>query len=150
MFILLCLALLATGCGESSAPAESAIEASKRDEPKIEVPDGPAPRQLVVNDLIAGAGKPAERGEDVVIEYRGVSYGSGEEYANSWVWDRPSLFEMSTREMIVGWVRGLEGMRVGGRREVIVPESLLGFDVGDPGPAGVVFVFDLLDVRPAS
>lgn len=148
--ISLCIALFAVACGDLPTPVESAIEAGKRSKPAIEVPDGSAPKELIVNDLIEGSGKPAKRGKDVVIEYRGVRYRSGEEYANSWNWDRPSLFEMSTREMIVGWVRGLEGMRVGGRRELIVPQSLLSFEVYPPGPEAVVFVMDLLDVRPAS
>lgn len=148
--VLLAPAFIVAACGEASIPVESAIDASKRSKPEIEIPEGPAPRELVVNDLIMGSGKPAKRGQDVVIEYRGVRYRSGEEYANSWEWEIPSLFEMSTREMIVGWVRGIEGMRVGGRRELIIPQSLLSVEEGPPGPEAVVFVMDLLDVSPAS
>jgi peptidylprolyl isomerase len=146
--LLLCLSLVTVGCGDSSEAisVQSGAEASKRSRPEIEKPDGQAPKTLIVKDLIRGSGKPAKKGDDVIIEYLGVSYTSGKEYSDSWGWDYPSLFELGPKEVIPGWEKGLQGMRVGGRRELIVPESMLIPGGGPPGPEAVVFVIDLLAV----
>lgn len=164
--LLLCFALALAACGDSSegsatgsdgdVPVESAIDASKRTKPQIEIGDEPPPDELVVEDLIEGSGKVAKKGDDITIEYVGVRYKNGEEYANSWVEDYPSVFEIGPSETIVGWEKGIPGMKVGGRRKIGVPPGMLGFGTSsgdtakiDPGE-GVVFVIDLLGVSKAN
>src|SRR5690242_946699 len=116
--------------------------------PQIEFPDGPAPTELVVKDLVVGDGPEAVPGANVEVHYVGVEYDSGEEFDASW--NRGESIEFPLRGLIQGWQEGIPGMRVVGRRQLtITPDKAY-------GPAGaahrlsgrtLVFVIDLLGVR---
>ena len=115
--------------------------------PEVDAPEGPAPTELVIKDIVTGDGAEAAPGATVQVHYLGVEYDSGEEFDSSW--SRGQSINFPLRSLIAGWQQGIPGMKVGGRRELICPPELA------YGPAGgghrlsgktLVFVIDLLGV----
>ncbi|MEU3788454.1 FKBP-type peptidyl-prolyl cis-trans isomerase [Streptomyces fructofermentans] len=123
---------------------------SEPTKPTVEVPRGEAPTELTIRDLVVGDGPEARPGRVVQLHYVGVVFASGKEFDSSWEQDRPFKFAVGGGRAIKGWDRGVRGMRVGGRREIVVPPRL-GYGGQSPSasiPAGstLVFVVDLLSV----
>lgn len=113
--------------------------------PELDAPAGPAPDQLVVEDVVVGDGPEAKPGATVTVHYLGVDYETGEEFDSSW--SRGQSISFPLGNLIKGWQDGIPGMRVGGRRVLTCP-PLLAY-----GPAGgghrlsgrtLIFVIDLL------
>jgi peptidylprolyl isomerase len=119
-------------------------------EPKVTGPSGAAPSKLVVNDLIKGTGPVAKAGQTVTVNYVGVLFHGGKEFDASWKRNEPFSFALGQGAVIKGWDQGVAGMRVGGRRELIIPASLAygakGAGSAIPPNAPLVFVIDLLGV----
>jgi peptidylprolyl isomerase len=115
------------------------------DKPEIDFPGGPEPTELVVTDLIVGEGAQAQPGGTVTVHYVGVEYDSGEQFDASW--DRGEPIEFPLRGLIQGWQEGIPGMRVGGRRQLVIPPELAYGRSGGHRLSGktLVFVIDLLD-----
>ncbi|MGW6025351.1 FKBP-type peptidyl-prolyl cis-trans isomerase [Streptomyces sp. NPDC055099] len=118
--------------------------------PVVEVPEGDAPAELAVRDLVLGDGPEALPGRVVQVHYVGVTFASGKEFDSSWERDQPFKFAVGGGKAIKGMDRGVRGMKVGGRREIIVPPRL-GYGRQSPSsliPAGstLIFVVDLLTV----
>ncbi len=123
---------------------------SEPTKPGIEVPESDPPTELSVRDLVVGDGPEAQPGRVVQVHYVGVTFASGKEFDSSWERDRPFKFTVGGGRVIKGWDRGVRGMKVGGRREIIVPPRL-GYGKQSPSPlipAGstLIFVVDLLTV----
>ncbi|MFC7937412.1 FKBP-type peptidyl-prolyl cis-trans isomerase [Streptomyces sp. R1] len=123
---------------------------SELTKPEVDVPEGAAPAELTVRDLVVGDGAEAKPGTVVRVHYVGVTFETGREFDSSWDRDQPFKFALGGGRVIKGWDRGLRGMRVGGRREIVVPPRL-GYGNQSPStliPAGstLVFVVDLLDL----
>jgi peptidylprolyl isomerase len=117
--------------------------------PVVTVPSGPPPKSLVVKDLIKGTGAVATAGSSITVNYVGVLYKGGKEFDSSWKTGAPfAPFTLGQGAVIPGWDKGLVGMRVGGRRELIIPPSLAygakGSPPAIPGNATLIFVVDLL------
>ncbi len=113
--------------------------------PEIDFPDRPASEELVIEDLVVGDGTEAVPGGTVEVHYLGVEYDTGEEFDSSW--NRGQSIEFPLRGLIKGWQDGIPGMRVGGRRKLVIPPEQA------YGPAGaghrlsgktLIFVIDLL------
>ncbi len=124
----------------STTPLPAALKAK----PKVVPPSGPAPRKLIVKDLIKGTGPAAAATSTVTVNYVGVLYKGGTEFDSSWKRGMTAQFPLSG--VIQGWQQGIPGMKVGGRRELIVPASLAYQNKAQPGiPANsaLVFVIDL-------
>jgi peptidylprolyl isomerase len=120
-------------------------------QPVVGVPSGPAPTHLVVKDLIPGSGRAAKAGSTVTVNYVGVLYKGGKEFDSSWRRGQPlAPFQLGQGSVIPGWDQGLVGMKVGGRRELVIPPSLgygaTGSPPAIPPNATLVFVIDLLGV----
>jgi peptidylprolyl isomerase len=117
-------------------------------EPKVTVPTGPAPTKLVTKDLIVGTGAEAKAGATVSVNYVGVLYKGGKEFDASWKRKEPFSFALGKGQVIPGWDQGVAGMKVGGRRELIIPSALAYGPKGSPPTippnAPLVFVVDLL------
>lgn len=123
---------------------------SELTKPVIVVPEGVTTTELTIRDLVVGDGAEAQPGNVVQVHYVGVTLASGREFDSSWERDRPFKFAVGGGKVIKGWDRGVRGMRVGGRREIIVPPRL-GYGRQSPSPlipAGstLLFVVDLLTV----
>ena len=111
-------------------------------------PSGAAPTKLVVKDIITGTGPEAKAGESVTVNYVGVLYHGGKEFDASWKRSEPFTFTLGKGQVIPGWDQGVAGMKVGGRRELIIPAALAYGAKGSPPTippnAPLVFVVDLL------
>lgn len=154
LIIALCASLAIAGCGgggdSSSSTAASTAEESINVKPKVEVPSGAPPKQLESIDLIEGDGAEAKAGDNVTVQYVLVDYKSGKEIEASWDRGEPFTFTLGTGSVIAGWDQGVEGMKVGGRRELIIPPQLAYGAEGSPpiGPnATLIFVIDLVAVE---
>jgi peptidylprolyl isomerase len=117
--------------------------------PVIVVPKTPPPTKLVVKDLITGTGATAKSGSTVTVNYVGVLYKNGKEFDSSWKTGQPfAPFKLGTGAVIPGWDQGLVGMKVGGRRELIIPPNLAYGASGSgstiPPNSTLIFVVDLL------
>lgn len=167
----LLLAGLIAGCGSSSSTSSIGVGTENKSdealakagetavaktptsgplatEPKITPPSGAAPAKLVTKDLITGTGKEAKAGDTVTVNYVGVLYKGGKEFDASWKRKEPFQFKLGEKQVIAGWDQGVAGMKVGGRRELIIPASLgygaTGSPPSIPANAPLVFVVDLL------
>jgi peptidylprolyl isomerase len=163
LIISLCvaLALAVAGCGgsddDSSTQASSDATTTEQSggdtnldaKPKVTVPDGPAPKELEVVDIVEGDGAEAKAGDAVTVQYVGVGYDSKEEFDSSWSRNEPATFGLA--EVIAGWGEGIPGMKVGGRRELTIPANLAYGPAGSPPTIGpnepLIFVVDLLAVE---
>jgi peptidylprolyl isomerase len=122
-----------------------------RTKPEIDFPEGAAPADLVIEDVIEGDGREAKAGDTVNAHYVGVAHSTGEEFDSSWGRGAPLEFRLGVGMVIPGWDKGIEGMKVGGRRKLTIPAHLA---YGDRGAGAVIkpgetliFVVDLDDVR---
>ena len=87
--------------------------------PTIEVQSGPAPQDLLIEDITVGDGPEAQAGSNVEVHYVGVDFETGEEFDSSW--DRGQTITFPLTGLIAGWQEGIPGMRVGGRRKLTIP-----------------------------
>ena len=119
--------------------------------PTIDKPDGDIPFELGIDDLVVGDGDEATKGKKVAVHYVGVAFTTGEEFDASWNRGQPFEFKLGKGQVIPGWDQGVEGMKVGGRRELTIPPDLAYGSAGSPpaiGPnATLIFVIDLLSVK---
>ncbi len=121
------------------------------EKPEVDFPGGSAPTELVVSDLVEGEGDEAVAGRTAVVHYVGVAFSTGEEFDASWNRGEPFAFPLGAGQVIAGWDRGVTGMKVGGRRQLLIPPALGYGDRGAgqaiaPGES-LIFVVDLLGVR---
>jgi peptidylprolyl isomerase len=150
---LLLLVVLVAGCGSSSkdkttASTSTAASAPAKPKPKVVPPTGPAPKSLVIKDLIPGTGPAAQPGDTLNVNYVGVLYKGGKQFDTSFG-RGPFSFVLQANMVIKGWDRGLVGMRVGGRRQLLIPASLAYGKQGSgsiPSNAPLEFVIDLLKI----
>jgi peptidylprolyl isomerase len=145
--VVVVVVLLARG-GDSGGETTSVADTGPK--PTVEVPTGPAPAQLVVKDLKTGDGVEAKSGDQVSVQYVLADYKTGKEIESSWDSGQPFSFQLGGGEVIPGWDQGVAGMKVGGRRELIVPPDLAygaqGQPPAIPANATLVFVIDLISV----
>jgi peptidylprolyl isomerase len=175
LILALCAALVigVVGCGSSSdsstdssgSTESSSAEASDKSEksgdstesnvektkPKVTVPQGISPTKYAFRDLEEGTGATAKPGDEVTVQYVGVGYKSEEEFDSSWSRNEPFTFTLGAGEVIKGWDKGVEGMKVGGRRELLLPPELAYGAAGSPPSIGpnetLIFTIDLLAVK---
>jgi peptidylprolyl isomerase len=119
--------------------------------PEVEPVLGTPPSDLVIEDLVAGDGPEAVPGKAVTVHYVGVSAATGSQFDASWDRGEPFQFPLGGGRVIAGWDRGVAGMKVGGRRRLVIPPHLA---YGDRGAGSVikpgetlVFVVDLLGIN---
>jgi peptidylprolyl isomerase len=163
----LVLAMFAAACGdegeqEATAPPVTATPtpatadfSSVSDDltakPEIPAPSGEPPAELQKIDIVKGKGEAAEPGDTVSVQYVGHSWSTGTQFDASW--DRgsePFAFPLGGGQVIPGWDQGVPGMKVGGRRVLVIPPDLA---YGEQSPTPeiapnetLVFVVDLVKV----
>ena len=119
--------------------------------PVVEIPGGPPPSELVLEDLVVGEGAEATAGTSPSMQYVGVAWSSKQQFDASWDRGQPFSFRLGEGQVIAGWDQGVAGMRVGGRRRLTIPAELGYGQRGAGGAIGpgetLVFVVDLLGVR---
>jgi peptidylprolyl isomerase len=121
------------------------------DKPFVEPHLGPAPEELVIEELVVGEGDEAQSGQTAVVHYVGVAASNGVEFDASWNRGDTFSFRLGAGQVIAGWDQGVAGMRVGGQRRLVIPAHL---GYGSRGAGGVIapgetliFVVDLLELR---
>jgi peptidylprolyl isomerase len=167
-----CLAALAliAGCGGDDEPSPEPLATEASDtaasntetapapdikdttqKPVIEKPTGPVPRKLERVDVVKGKGPAAKPGDQLSVQYVGITFSTGEQFDASWDSGQPFSFQLGSGEVIPGWDRGLVGMKQGGRRHLTIPPRLAYGAQGSPPSIGpnetLVFVIDLVNRR---
>jgi peptidylprolyl isomerase len=149
-FLALLLLVASAGCGDNetatSAEAAGTAVRAKQAEAKPPVPQVPPQKKplkkLVIKELKAGSGPVAEWGDDAVVRYVGVYYRTGKAYSPHWGYSAD--FKLDGEQIGPGWQKGIHGLRVGGRREVLIPARLIfGGSDGD-----LAYVIELLKIKP--
>ena len=133
-----------------TAKAERRYQPCIDTKPKVEAPSSAPPTTLQTRDIARGSGRQARSGRRVAVHYVLVTWSDDEEKDSSWSRHEPFEFEIGSDVVIPGFEQGITGMKVGGRREIIVPPAL---GYGDEGAPPVIapgetllFVVDLVSV----
>jgi peptidylprolyl isomerase len=174
--LLACLALFAVACGDdqgdaasttpaadaaatTEAPATTAGEAAPaaaggkiskdlEEKPSIAPGEGEPPAELQKQDIVEGKGQTAKEGDNVAVQYVGVNWSNGAEFDASWSRGQAFEFTLGAGNVIPGWDQGVAGMKVGGRRKLVIPPDL-GYgpqgtpDGSIPPNETLIFVVDL-------
>lgn len=117
----------------------------------------PPPSAFSQTDLLQGSGAEARPGARLTVHYTGWLYDSSRPDNKGKMFDssvslEPFTFRLGAGEVIRGWDQGFEGMRVGGKRRLVIPPELAYGSIGTPdgsipGNAGLVFEMELIEVR---
>ncbi len=117
--------------------------------PAVPKPEGAPPSELQTDDVVVGEGQAAKPGDNVTVHYVGVSYSNGKQFDASWDTPgaQPLSFPLGAGEVIPGWDQGVAGMKVGGRRLLVIPPDLA-YGAQSPSPdigpnETLIFVVDL-------
>ena len=135
---------------EVPAPEGATTDLSVK--PEVQPGEGPAPTELQYADIVEGDGEVAETGDQVLVKYVGAFYETGEEFDSSWSRgeDETLPFGICRQGVIPGFAAGPTGMKVGGRRRIVIPSHLAygpeGSPPAIPPDSDLVFVVDLVDV----
>lgn len=119
--------------------------------PPVTAPTGRPPTVLESADLIVGTGVAAKANDTVTVQYVGVDYSTDRQFQASWDTHSPFSFTLGVGQVIKGWDEGVVGMKVGGRRELIIPPKLA-YGASPPPNSGIetnatlIFVVDLLKI----
>ncbi|MEX2561914.1 MAG: FKBP-type peptidyl-prolyl cis-trans isomerase [Nitriliruptoraceae bacterium] len=163
LVVALAVAVVVVGCARSGGDDASDIEVTQPSDiagkPDVvamlpEDRDEPA-SALVIEDVVVGDGEVAAgEGDVLTVHYVGVEWTSGAQFDASWDRGAPFQFELGAGRVIAGWDIGLDGVREGGRRLLIIPPDMAYGDRGSgdriaPG-ATLVFVVDVVSVDPGS
>ncbi len=167
MRVLLCsaavaVALAVVGCGSDSGSSGSTntTSSSQRGQTVLHYitreakPRNPGPHpharvdHLIVKDLRRGQGPAIRSGDSGIFEFIATNWITGEKLEEAWHRKRPFETQIEKNVVIEGWWQGVPGMRVGGRRQLIIPPAL-GFTT-NPAHAGQTTFFDivLVEIRP--
>jgi FKBP-type peptidyl-prolyl cis-trans isomerase FkpA len=143
--LLLSLALT-SGCSKGVAePGASDFK------PAPPPPPDPGPAKLEIIDDIVGKGAIAAPGDTVRVHYTGVLM-NGEKFDSSRDRGTPFDFKLASGAVIKGWDQGVLGMKVGGKRRLVIPQDLAYGEAGSPPKippkAGLKFDIELLEVNP--
>lgn len=111
--------------------------------------DSSTKSNLIIKDVVVGSGKEAVNGSIVTVHYTGV-FENGTKFDSSRDRGEPFSFSLGEGQVIAGWDQGVLGMKVGGKRNLVIPPELAyGMNDYGPIPGGSVLMFEveLLDVK---
>lgn len=168
LILAACVGVALGGCGDSGATGEPATHESQTSttglsgpngiepvdelrgpEPVVRIPMGSPPKRIVARELRAGTGREAKTGDLVTIQFNAIFF-NGKPFESSWEFGKAFRLRLGADKVSPGWEKGIPGMRVGGRYELIVPWTMISrFGVQpETGPDdSEVYVLDLLEVR---
>lgn len=144
------------GASSGAVPAATIAGVTENldEKPVLAGSDETPPTELVTEDIVVGDGAEAKEGDTVSVQYVGALFDNGTEFDASWQGDGPGQafeFTLGGGQVIPGWDEGVAGMKVGGRRVLVIPPDLgygaQGSPPTIPGGATLVFVVDLEDVQ---
>jgi peptidylprolyl isomerase len=139
-----------TPTGSECAPTGT-VTTDLTKKPVVTLPKTPAPATTTVLDVVCGTGEEAKDGSAVEVKYLGVLYADGKEFDSSWSRGADDTLPFTIcSQIITGFCAGTTGMKVGGRREVIVSPAdgygAAGSPPAIPPNATLIFVIDLVKV----
>jgi peptidylprolyl isomerase len=135
-----------TSTASATSTSATPLPAALKTKPKVVPPSGAPPKTLEVKDLITGTGPAATASSTVNVQYVGVLYKGGKQFDASWNDGSGQPVSLPLSGVIKGWQQGIPGMKVGGRRELIIPPSLAYGSTAQakiPANSTLVFVIDL-------
>lgn len=143
--------VLLTGCGDKTVSATAdnlpTVTTNQGEAPTIGAPTGNPPATLVTKDIIVGTGAEALPTSTMTVHYTLMAWSTGKVVESSWTSGSPATFPLAN--VIVGWQQGIPGMKVGGRRLLVIPPDL-GYGAQGGGPIGpnetLIFVVDAIGV----
>jgi len=155
--IIATTALSLTACGgstvtssteSSSDSALPTVSDNAGAKPTISKPEGAAPTTLITKDIIEGSGPAAVATSTMTVHYTLLTWSKGEVVESSWDSGSPATFPLAN--VIAGWQQGIPGMKVGGRRLLVIPSDL-GYGAQGAGDAigpneTLVFVVDVIGI----
>lgn len=101
-----------------------AVGTDTKKKPKIPKPKGKPPAKLTVVDIVKGTGAAATSGDTLTVDYAGTSWSTGKEFDASWNSGQPFPVTLGQNQVIQGWEQGLQGMKQGGRRLLVIPPDI--------------------------
>jgi peptidylprolyl isomerase len=135
--------------GGGAAAIAKGISKDTKTKPEVPAPSGDPPAELVVKDIVKGKGPKAKAGDQLTMQYVGVSWSDGQQFDASWDSGRPFPFQLGAQMVIAGWDKGMVGMQKGGRRLLVIPPDL-GYGPAGAGPIGpnetLIFAVDLVKI----
>jgi len=137
-----------TAASDATAEVQRDLKISTDLKKKPDVPSlsGLPPEKLMTKDIVPGTGAAAKQGDKITVEYVGVSYSSDKEFDSSWGRE-PFEAQLASPGIIEGWVEGIQGMKQGGRRALVIPPDLAYGMEGQPPDIApyetLIFVIDL-------
>lgn len=163
-------ALLLSGCASSPTPTSSpgnvpssatpsssnsnasgyAVSSDPGAKPVVEIAAGAGNvDNLIVRDIVEGTGAAVQATDNVTVHYVGIGALSRQQFDSSW--DAGTTASFPLNGVILGWQQGLVGMKVGGRRLLVIPGSLA-YGANPPAGSGIqadetlIFVVDLVSI----
>jgi len=125
----------------------SAVSGRKGNKKPLFKPSGqPAPRKTVIRDLEVGSGPAAQRGDEVSYYYAGADHGTGEIQYFGWPPNLPATIRLGLGTFGKSWEKTIEGMKVGGVRQVIITADYL----SEEDPLDYVIVLTALQPQSAA
>ncbi len=159
--MVLVAGLVVTACGSTTAPTPSSSPARGANPPTVSAATDqktapvlgpgkpPPPTSLETKDLVVGTGAVAKASDTVEVQYVGANYTDGKNFDSSWSRGQPASFPLPG--VVPGFSQGIVGMKVGGRREIVIPPALGYGATGSPPAVAanetLVFVVDLLAIQ---
>jgi peptidylprolyl isomerase len=142
--------VLLTGCGDNEMSATGdnlpTVTTNMGEAPTIGAPSG-TPPTLVTKDIIVGTGAEAVPTSTMTVHYTLMTWSNGALVESSWNSGSPATFPLAN--VIIGWQQGIPGMKVGGRRLLVIPPDI-GYGASGSGPIGpnetLIFVVDAIGV----
>jgi peptidylprolyl isomerase len=136
---------------ETVAALADRISKDRKTKPVLAIPAGGTPTKLTIKDIVPGTGKAAKQGDTVSVQYVGSSWSTGSEFDASWDKGQPFSFTLGNGDVIKGWDQGVQGMKAGGRRLLVIPPDLGYGAQGQPPTIAanetLAFVIDLESVK---
>ncbi len=141
-----------TSCGgkdvaTTTGATNPTVTANTGQEPTIGAPTGAPPTALLTTDIIIGTGAEAIATSTLTVQYTLMAWSTGKVVESSWSGGQPATFPLSG--VIQGWQQGIPGMKVGGRRLLVIPPDL-GYGAAGGGPIGpnetLIFVVDVVGI----
>jgi hypothetical protein len=164
-FAAIAVVLVLGGCGDDSSSSGDDQAATSTPEQTTTVvrftnrlarPSGPGPHpgarveRLIVRDVRVGTGPALQPGDTGVFDFISTDWVTGRPVDSSWARSRPFETQIEPTVVIGGWAQGIPGMRVGGRRQLVIPPALGFVQNAPPELVGATTYFDivLLEIRP--
>ena len=146
--LFLALGLTLAACGSEAGDGSAAPDVAEK--PVVTSPGGEPPAELQITDIVTGEGAEAKVGDLLSMQYVGIAWSTGEQFDASWDNGQPFALQIGVGDVILGWDQGIPGMRVGGRRQLVIPPDLAYGPAGIPGVIAadetLVFVVDLIGI----